>query len=381
MDETRQHVAYLIFDVEAVADGGLVKNVKYPEEHLTHEEAIKKYREELLEKYGNDVIPPTFMLPTSVAVVKGLIYGTGSKNGKNIVWARKESDGSPVWNTPIADEGHEPNGTPVVVRGKVYALTTAGTLACLDAKSGKIIWKTSFTRDLGGQMMSGWGYSETPLIDGDNLICTPGGDRCALAALKADTGEVIWKMQTEAHPLARITGTPVLHEGRVYVPVTSLEEPESGQADYSCCSFRGVLEGRDDMQEAPVVVFDEYGPVRMVRTSDWKYVHRHPDGPHELFHLAADPGERTNRIDDPSAAPMREALARRLDDWFSIYVDPVRDGVDKGVTGCGQLGRLEPRANTGMFADSHSSNTDWDLWVPASDEQTPSYAGKGETKP
>jgi arylsulfatase A-like enzyme len=142
-------------------------------------------------------------------------------------------------------------------------------------------------------------------------------------------------------------------------------------------SFRGVLDGRGETTEAPVVVYDEYGPVRMVRTREWKYVHRHPDGPHELFDLVADPGERTNRIVDPSAATMRDSLARRLDGWFAKYVDPVRDGVDKGVTGCGQLGRLEPGANTGMFADSHLSNTDWDLWVPASDEQAPSYAGKG----
>jgi arylsulfatase A-like enzyme len=145
-------------------------------------------------------------------------------------------------------------------------------------------------------------------------------------------------------------------------------------------SFRTVLEGSDDMKEMPVVVYDEYGPARMVRTSEWKYVHRHPDGPHELFDLVADPGERTNRIDDPAAAAMRKTLARQLDGWFAAYVDPVRDGVDKGVTGCGQLGRLEPGANTAMFADSHLSNTDWDLWVPASDGQAPSYAGKGEAK-
>ena len=58
MDETRQHVAYLIFDVEAVADGGLVRNVRYPDQNLTDEEAIKKYRAELLEKYGVSVSYP-----------------------------------------------------------------------------------------------------------------------------------------------------------------------------------------------------------------------------------------------------------------------------------------------------------------------------------
>jgi hypothetical protein len=143
-------------------------------------------------------------------------------------------------------------------------------------------------------------------------------------------------------------------------------------------AFAASWKGSGDRADAPVVVYDEYGPVRMVRTSRWKYVHRHPDGPHELFDLADDPGERTNRVDDPSLDDVRASLRQQLDDWFRTYVDPVRDGVDKGVTGCGQLGRIEPDASARtLFADSHMSNTDWDLWVPTDDGQTPSYAGKG----
>ena len=64
-------------------------------------------------------------------------------------------------------------------------------------------------------------------------------------ALSASTGEEIWKTLTDPHPLARITGTPVLFEGRLYVPVASLEEPESGQADYNCCTFRGFMSALD----------------------------------------------------------------------------------------------------------------------------------------
>ena len=133
-------------------------------------------------------------------------------------------------------------------------------------------------------------------------------------------------------------------------------------------SFRGILEGQPARDEMPVVVYDEYGPVRMVRTSDWKYVHRYPDGPHELFNLAVDPGERANLIDDASAAAMAGTLRGRLEDWFRRYVDPRRDGVDKGVTGCGQLGLAE-RASAAypMFADQHLVGADWDLWVPKSD--------------
>ncbi len=71
-------------------------------------------------------------------------------------------------------------------------------------------------------------------------------------ALDASTGELIWKFQTDKHPLARITGTPVLYDGRVYVPVASLEEPESGQADYSCCTFRGYVAALDATTGEPV---------------------------------------------------------------------------------------------------------------------------------
>jgi len=88
------------------------------------------------------------------------------------------------------------------------------------------------------------------------------------------------------------------------------------------------------------VVYDEYGPVRMVRTRDWKYVHRFPDGPHELYHLARDTDERANLVADPGAAAMRAQLRARLDAWFTRYVDPAFDGAHEYITGCGQLDRM-----------------------------------------
>jgi hypothetical protein len=63
-------VAYLVFDVEAVADGDLIKRVKYPDDELTHAEATAKYRAELLEKNGKDILAPTFVLPCAVAIGK-----------------------------------------------------------------------------------------------------------------------------------------------------------------------------------------------------------------------------------------------------------------------------------------------------------------------
>jgi outer membrane protein assembly factor BamB len=134
---------------------------------------------------------------SSVAVSGGVIYGTGTIGEKDVAWAKKESDGSDVWTVPFAnrDRGEGPNSTPTVQNGKVYALNCGGELACLDAASGKIVWHKNYQKDLGGHMMSGWGYSESVLIDGNKLICTPGGDKAALAALNPNTGEAIWKSE------------------------------------------------------------------------------------------------------------------------------------------------------------------------------------------
>lgn len=65
-----QGVAYLIFDVEAVGDGELIANVRYPNDTLTPAAALRRYRDDLIEQTGKDVLPPTFVLPCSVAIAK-----------------------------------------------------------------------------------------------------------------------------------------------------------------------------------------------------------------------------------------------------------------------------------------------------------------------
>jgi choline-sulfatase len=131
-------------------------------------------------------------------------------------------------------------------------------------------------------------------------------------------------------------------------------------------SFRRVLDGAGGVGHEAIVVYDEYGPARMVRTREWKYVHRYPSGPHELFDLGNDPGERQNVIDDPRVQAVVQDLRGRLEGWFRQYVDPPRDGIDKGVTGCGQVARVDRRVGGVAFADDHTQSTDWDLWLEKS---------------
>jgi arylsulfatase A-like enzyme len=102
-------------------------------------------------------------------------------------------------------------------------------------------------------------------------------------------------------------------------------------------SFLPLLQGETVENRDNVVVFDEYGPVRMIRNKEWKYVHRYPYGPHELYDLTLDPDERTNLVDQPGAQEVRIAMKAQLDQWFARYVDPVFDGSKEPVTGFGQI--------------------------------------------
>ena len=96
-------------------------------------------------------------------------------------------------------------------------------------------------------------------------------------------------------------------------------------------------DGQSDNGRDHVVVFDEYGGTRMIRTDSWKYVHRYPDGPNELYDLENDPDERINLADDGGHAGRCGSLRGELEDWFARYADPERDGRTRPVTGLGQL--------------------------------------------
>ncbi|WDH78575.1 sulfatase-like hydrolase/transferase [Microbacterium esteraromaticum] len=102
-------------------------------------------------------------------------------------------------------------------------------------------------------------------------------------------------------------------------------------------SFAGLLRGEAPARpERPVVVHSEYGPARMIRTADRKYVHRHPYGPHEFYDLASDPRESRNLIDDAAYRDDQERLRGMLHDWFVRFSRSDADGRALPVVGAGQ---------------------------------------------
>ncbi len=133
------------------------------------------------------------------SVAAGKIFGIGSRSGKDGVWALNEADGKELWSTPFSDTApvykntNGPSSTPTYANGKVYAVSLGGRLVCLDASSGKEIWNKEYTGEKGfGGKVPTWGYNESVLVDRDQVICTPGGAKTSIVALKADSGDVLW---------------------------------------------------------------------------------------------------------------------------------------------------------------------------------------------
>lgn len=137
------------------------------------------------------------------SIVDGKLYTMGTRGDDVTVICVDASTGSEVWAQTIAKDeqkgynagwGHGPRSTPTVSDGRVYALDAQGNLVSLDAASGKVEWKKNLAEDFGGQA-GGWGFSESPTIDGDKLIICPGGPKSGIVALDKKTGATIWEAE------------------------------------------------------------------------------------------------------------------------------------------------------------------------------------------
>lgn len=139
---------------------------------------------------------------SSFAVVGNRLYTQGQQGPAEFVLAIDTATGKPLWKTVTSrradsDQGNGPRGTPTVDGNRIYAIAAGGVLVCLDADTGKQIWNADFVRKFGGQSPR-WLYSESPLIDGDNVIVVPGGYGASIVALNKNTGAVVWKTQSDA---------------------------------------------------------------------------------------------------------------------------------------------------------------------------------------
>jgi outer membrane protein assembly factor BamB len=130
------------------------------------------------------------------AVVGGRIYILGDRDDTCYLLALDEKTGNEIWATSLGpgltnDWGDGPRDTPTVDGDFIYAMSGKGKVGCFRLKDGSEVWSTSMT-ELGGKEPT-WGYCESVLVDGDKVLCTPGGDQGAIAALDKKNGNILWR--------------------------------------------------------------------------------------------------------------------------------------------------------------------------------------------
>lgn len=195
---------------------------------------------------------------SSVAIADGKIVTLGDLNDGSYVIAMNESDGSLVWKTRIGEPGGHrkyigPRSTPTIDGDFVIALNQHSDLVCLNRESGELVWSRNLEKEFGGSMMSGWRYSESPLVDGDQVICTPGGKGGTLLALDRKTGEEIWQTKGWTDPAAYSSVIVAsIHGKRHYVQLTGRSvagiDPSSGEV-----IWKADREGKTAVIPTPVI--------------------------------------------------------------------------------------------------------------------------------
>jgi outer membrane protein assembly factor BamB len=156
----------------------------------------------------------------SPAVVGERIFVMGSKDGDEHVRAYSVKDGKPLWAVKVGKVGENtgpnypgPRATPTIEGGRLWALGSDGDLVCLRTEDGKLVWRKHLERDFEGAR-GAWAYCESPLIDGDLLICTPGGEKATMVALAKDSGKLVWKTAKEDYNVAGYASAMVAHAGK-----------------------------------------------------------------------------------------------------------------------------------------------------------------------
>lgn len=130
------------------------------------------------------------------AIVGDRLYILGTRDDREALIALNAKTGDELWTAPIGEiyeesHGNGPRSTPTVDGDSVFALGAQGTLICASADSGKVLWTKSM-QDLGGEQPH-WGYTESPLVYKNTVLCTPGGKKGAIVAFDKTSGDIVWQ--------------------------------------------------------------------------------------------------------------------------------------------------------------------------------------------
>ncbi|MDZ4658823.1 MAG: PQQ-binding-like beta-propeller repeat protein [Bythopirellula sp.] len=151
------------------------------------------------------------------AIVGNKLYILGARDKTDLLLCLDATTGEELWATPLGpmfenDWGDGPRATPTVDGELIFAMASNGNLVCAKTADGSVVWNKAM-QDLGGKVPV-WGYSESPLVLGEKLFCTPGEQQGAIAALDKQTGELLWQTEDLADVAHYSSIMPMQHDGK-----------------------------------------------------------------------------------------------------------------------------------------------------------------------
>ncbi len=179
----------------------------------------------------------------SVSIVGNRVYTSGNTQDGQAILCLDALSGDVLWSRTITDGAPEhgyqgSRTTPTIAGDRLYAVTSDGRILCLNTADGSDVWQREFS-DWDGKMMSGWGFSESPLVDGDVVVCTPGGKKGMVVALNKLTGDQVWSCVLPAYGKEQgVNGKP-LKDGAGYASI--MVSHGGGVKQYVQLVGRGVI--------------------------------------------------------------------------------------------------------------------------------------------
>lgn len=271
----------------------------------------------------------------SLAIAGGKIYtlGDGSSQAEDAdeyLLAYDQKDGKLLWKTktgPAWNSG-QPNwqssrSTPTVDANRVYAVTPHGALVACDTQTGQEVWRKDLKKDFGGNKGDGWGFSESVLVDGDRLICTPGGDKMTMVALNKENGDTIW---TSSRPANRGAGHASIVISEVAGTKVYVQSTASGPMGVRASD--GKLLWNYDIDRTTAVI-----PTPIVRGDLVFFVAGYKRGGALLKQVPADNGE----VKIEEIFPIKPELANKHGGVVLVGDHLYGDSDDNGIPYCADL--------------------------------------------
>ena len=263
-----------------------------------------------------------------------------------------------------------PNATggrslPTVFGGRVFVGNQDGSVFSLDAQTGCTYWTFKARSGVRTPVVI------DPVTTAGRVQAYFGDGRGTMYAVNAATGDAIWSRSVDDHPSARLTGAPALYQGRLYVPVASVEEGQGNNPAYACCTFRGSVVALNATTGALIwktyTIDKEPGPVGKNRGGSTRFG---PSGAGVWVSPTIDPGRRLlyaatgNMYSEPQQPTSDAVMAFDLQTGSIVWTMQAT-ARDVFVVGCNQpnaancpedRGRDRPRLRFRQFADAGASS-------------------------